>query len=138
MNEDYKKTENSENKGEVKTEVKKPEQGKSPSEKQGFFGLNSAFISAAGIAIFVVLYAVINISSISSVLSNIMSVLSPVIIGAGMAYLLNPVMNFFERKVFKKIKNKKLLRGISIVSTYLASVMVVAAVVVVFVTTYLK
>ena len=47
---------------------------------------------------------------LSSVFTSILSVLSPLIIGFTLAYLLNPILNLYEKKVFKFIKNKRALR----------------------------
>ena len=78
---------------------------------------------------FVVLYAIVNISNISSVVSGVIAVLNPVILGLGLAYLLNPILKFFERKAYKKIRSKKLLRVLSLISTYAVSILFLTAVV---------
>ena len=82
------------------------------------------------LAAFVGLYAVVNISSLSGFASGMISVLNPVIIGFGIAYLLNPVLKFFERKVYKRIKSKRVLRVLAMLSTYLVSAIFLIAVVV--------
>ena len=53
---------------------------------------------------FIVLYAITNLSTLSLFMSRLMSVLSPVLMGFAIAYLLNPLLNLFERTIFKKIK----------------------------------
>ena len=57
--------------------------------------------------IFIIIYAIVNIRGVTTVLSSVFSVLSPIIIGFSMAYILNPMLRFYEFKVFKKLKNKK-------------------------------
>ena len=57
---------------------------------------------------------------LSVIFSSILTVLSPLIIGFTLAYLLNPILNFFEKNIFKFIKNKKALRFIGISCTYIA------------------
>ena len=57
------------------------------------------------------------------VINSILSIISPLIIGFTMAYLLNPILNFFEKKVFKFIKNKNVLRFIGVISTYASLVL---------------
>ena len=57
---------------------------------------------------------------ISDFFNSIFTVISPIVIGFAMAYLLNPILKFFEKKVFKSIKNKKILRTVGIICTYLA------------------
>ena len=76
---------------------------------------------------FVALYAIVNRGEISSLVSNLSRVFTPVIIGAGLAYILNPVLRFFEFKVYKKIKNKSVLRALSIASTFVVTVVAIAA-----------
>ena len=101
----------------------KKTQGKSVGDSRGFY------VILVSVVAFVVLYAIVNISNISSVASEIVSVLNPIILGFGFAYLLNPVLNFFERKAYKKIRNKKLLRVLSLISTYVVSVLFLTAVI---------
>ena len=77
--------------------------------------------------IFVAAFLIINISALSDVVSSLISVFSPVILGFAIAYFLNPLLRIFEFKVFKGIKNKKLLRGISILMTYVTTVTILVA-----------
>ncbi|MBQ9112086.1 MAG: AI-2E family transporter [Clostridia bacterium] len=81
------------------------------------------FITCA--VLFVLLYAIVNIGVISSAVSSVLSVFSPIIIGFGIAYVLNPILRFFEFKVYKKIKRLNVLRALSIVSTYVVAVLLV-------------
>lgn len=57
-------------------------------------------------------------------ISKLLSVLTPLIIGFVIAFILNPLLNLFEKKVFKKALNKpekfKTKRALSLVCTYLA------------------
>ncbi len=77
--------------------------------------------------IFVVLYAAVNIGHISATFSSILDVFTPILLGIGFAYLLNPLLKIYEFKVYKKIKNKHVLRALSMVSTYLTVILVIAA-----------
>lgn len=64
----------------------------------------------------VVLYLVLtHLSMFSSLFKGAMAVLSPVLIGAVIAYLLNPTVNFFEKKVFKKIKKESARHTLSVI-----------------------
>ena len=109
--------------------VNEKKQNETPKTARKFEGTPlGVLIVMIAIVVFVVLYAIVNISSISTIVSDVISVLSPVILGAGLAYLLNPILKFFEKKVFKKIKNKKLLRAISLVFTYLSVILVIVGV----------
>lgn len=60
---------------------------------------------------------------ISGILGSIINVLSPLIIGFTMAYLLNPVLNFFEKKIFPFIKNKRALRCVGVLFTYITFIL---------------
>ena len=76
------------------------------------------------IALLIVLITV-NITPLSNFILSIFSIASPIIIGAAIAYLLNPLLKFLEFVVFKKIKSKKLIRAISLVLTYIIALFVV-------------
>ena len=106
MNQDFEKKEGSQDEN-------KARKGGEPKRKS-FSGL---IIAALCAVIFVILYAIVNASSLSGAATSVVNVLNPVILGFGIAYLLNPILNFFERKAFKFVKNKKLLRALSLVST---------------------
>ena len=80
--------------------------------------------SGAAVAIFcavtfLVLYTIVNISAFSEIFSRILSVLTPIILGFGLAFLLNPLLKLFERRVFAKMKNKRAVRTLSMLLTYL-------------------
>ena len=77
--------------------------------------------------VFVLLFAIVNIDAISAVFSSVLSLISPILIGFAIAYILNPLLKLFEFKIYKKIKNKNLLRGLSIASTYVVAVLFVVA-----------
>ena len=68
-----------------------------------------------------------NLTAVAGFLSGVLKILAPVIVGFCLAFILNILMNFFERKVFKKLgKSKKrvvrsLLRPLSLVSTIIAT-----------------
>ena len=49
-----------------------------------------------------------NISGVLSWVYKAVNLMSPIIIGLVIAYLINLIVVFFERKVFKKIKRAKL------------------------------
>lgn len=62
-------------------------------------------------------------SKMLGAINSFFKILSPVITGFVLAFILNPLLNFFEKTVFKKVltkdKNKKLKRAISMICTYL-------------------
>jgi len=90
---------------------------------------NSPAAMLACFIIFVVLYAIVNISIFANLFSAILSVFAPIILGAALAYMLNPLLKLFEFKIFKKIKNKKLLRGLSLLMTFVVAFLIVAAII---------
>ncbi len=98
-----------------------PEEG--PKKKKH----STATIAIACAIVFLVLYAVVNISVFSGIFSGLLSVFAPVILGGGIAYILNPLLKLYEFKVFKKIKSKRLLRTLSMIMTYVTSFLILAA-----------
>lgn len=84
-------------------------------------------VATACAVFFVVFYSLINVSAINVFFSSILSVISPIILGFTFAYMLNPIFKLFEFKILKKIKSKKLLRGLSLVFTYLVAVIIIVA-----------
>ena len=125
MNEDFDKKDTQDGEPVEEKPREDAKENKNGKEK----GSRSFIVIAICLAAFVVLYAVVNVSGLSSAASNVISVLNPVILGFGLAYLLNPVLKFFERKVFKKISNKTVLRVLSLVSTYVLSLLLLTAVI---------
>ena len=63
----------------------------------------------------VLLYVLLaHISSIWDAISKFSSYFLPVLLGCVLAYLMNPLAKFYERKLFKKIKKEKLGWGLSV------------------------
>ena len=63
-----------------------------------------------GISIFVLYLAIHYWTATASIIKTFLSAVLPLIIGAVIAYPLNILMGFFERHVFSKAKNPKLLK----------------------------
>ena len=72
---------------------------------------------AAGILCAVVICYVllVHLGDIAGFFGSVVSVLSPIIIGLVLAYIIDPVAKFFETKVFKKMKKETARRTISAV-----------------------
>ena len=88
-----------------------------------------AYTFAAGFA--VVLYVMLtHFEGIGNFFSAFKNVVSPVICGFIMAYLMNPLVNYFERKIYKGIKKEKSRHSLSVVTTVL---IVIVAIVLLFV-----
>ena len=86
----------------------------------------------------VILYAIVaNINAVKDFLRLIIGVLSPVLIGAACAYVLNIPMRFFERKLFKRLDTskkpfvRKLKRPFSIITTYI-TVFIIITILIIF------
>ncbi len=88
---------------------------------------NAMPVALALAIIFVSLYTIVNVEKFTGIFSAILSVTAPILIGASMAYLLNPILKLFEFKVFKRIKNKNLVRGLSLLLTYVVAILFVVA-----------
>lgn len=91
-----------------------------------YWGITAFLVIVLSISFFILIY---NYRDIVTVLTKIVSILMPFIIGLSIAYLLCPIMNFFERKVFlpllKRLKLKKIDRSPRIIA--LISTLIVAA-----------
>ena len=90
------------------------------SEKEKLLGILCVFG-----AIFLVLFAIVNIGTISVWFSWIVSVLNPVIIGFIIAYLCNPINKWLYNKALSKVKRAKLKKSLSIALTYVIVLLVV-------------
>ena len=74
-------------------------------------------------ATIILIFIMLDPDRITGAINNFLAILSPVITGFVLAFILNPTLNFFENIVFKKVltsdKHKKLKRALSMVLTYL-------------------
>ncbi len=99
-----------------------------------------AFLVLAATALFTL--AVMNLPALKNVLTEFVDVSAPLIGGVIIAYLLMPLLNVFDKKLFKNIglkKNKtKLRRALSVLCTYLVLVIILTAFVMLFVPELVK
>ncbi len=79
------------------------------------------------IIIFAVVYIIVNVPIISSFVSGLIKILAPILIGASIAYILNPILKIYEYKIFRKLKNKNARRSLSIILTYLTALALIVA-----------
>lgn len=84
-----------------------------------------AIILFGGAVYFLIRY----FESLGSMVRFIWGIITPFVVGAVMAFILNIPMNFFERKVFKKWMGKKIVRPASLIVTLLLVALVVLGVV---------
>ena len=82
----------------------------------------SAFLVLAATALFVML--LLNLSEAVAGVRWFLSLFIPFYIGFAIAYLLNPIMVFWEEKVFHKLKRPQLRRVLSLSVTYLLFILV--------------
>lgn len=73
--------------------------------------------------IFIVLYLIVNLSAVTGLAEAVLSVIAPILIGAAIAYLLNPLLKLFEFKILKKLKSNSVKRGLSILLTYVVALL---------------
>ncbi len=85
------------------------------------------FAACVGVVLYVLLT---HMTGIGNFFSAFRDVISPVICGAVMAYLMNPLCNYFERKLFHKVKKDKLRHSLAVITTV---VLVLIAIVLLFI-----
>ncbi len=74
------------------------------------------------------LFAAAVMEPVVAFLRNVISILSPLIIGAVIAYLCDPFFEFFEFRVFRRIKNVSVCRGLSLFCTVITAFAIVGLV----------
>ena len=95
---------------------------------KSYFGIGlTAFIV---IACSILFYMIINrFDVIISGFNLVINILMPMIMGLVIAYLLNPLLNFFEQTIFKKIqpqlKYSKVRRAVSVTTTFVVVILLV-------------
>lgn len=88
---------------------------------------NIALYAFLAVAASIIFYETVqNADTLLKKASGVFSVLQPVIIGIVLAYILNPILRFFDDRMLKTLFEKKLKRrwrrGIAIVLTYLVAI----------------
>ncbi len=76
--------------------------------------------------ILIVAYCVVNLDRITLVIQQMGDIIAPLIIGAIIAYLCNPILVFYEYRVFRRLKNGGLRRGLSLLFTVLTAIAAIA------------
>ena len=71
------------------------------------------------LALLAVTFVVIKRESFSSFIGEIFRIFRPVIIGAVLAYLCNPIFRMFEGRVFSRVRSFTARRTLSLIGTYL-------------------
>lgn len=78
------------------------------------------------LALLAVIFVIIKRESFTSFLEQIFRILRPVIIGAVIAYLCNPIFRMFERLVFSGIRSFSFRRTLSLIGTYIVLALIFA------------
>lgn len=78
------------------------------------------------LAVLAVVFIIIKRESFSSFIEQILRVLRPVIIGAVIAYLSNPIFRIFEGRAFAGIRSFTTRRTLSLIGTYIVLALIVA------------
>ena len=84
------------------------------------------YITATVIALVILVMAFYQ--PISAALQYILSILSPLIIGAVIAYLCDPILEFYEYRLFRRMPKGNLRRGLSLILTVLSVIGIVAVI----------
>ncbi len=85
------------------------------SKEQRSWGFVAFSVVAAG-AVFIAI--LLHLSEVFSAVKTVLSLFIPFYIGFAIAYLLNPILKFWEEKVFKKIKKPQVKRVLAMGVTY--------------------
>lgn len=98
----------------------------SPTKRKiAYLGKKTLFFGLLAI-IFIILYCVINIDSVSTLLHRIGQIVSPLIIGCVIAYLCNPILEFYEYRVLRRLGKSGLRRGLSLLFAVLTVIAIIA------------
>ncbi len=80
------------------------------------------------ISVALLLFAAAVMDPVVAFLRNLLSILSPLIIGAVIAYLCDPILELYEYRLFKRIKKVGLRRGLSLFCTVITAFAIVGLV----------
>ena len=71
-------------------------------------------------------FILINVKEILSFIGSIISIMMPLVYGLVLAYIMHPIVNLFDKKIFKKIEKETSRRNLSILCTLFVIVGVIA------------
>lgn len=75
------------------------------------------------------LYVIANLDKLAAFFYSVGNILKPLVVGGVIAYLCNPILVFYEYRVFKRMKKGGLRRGLSLTLTVLTALAIVTLVV---------
>jgi predicted PurR-regulated permease PerM len=95
--------------------------GKATAAKPSFRERYGSKVLTFGIltVVAILLYIVVNMTEVKTFLLNVLGHTAPVIYGAIIAYLCDPILKFYEFKVFRRMKKGGARRGLSLFLTVL-------------------
>lgn len=76
--------------------------------------------------VFFLIVALSNLSAINSFLARVLDILSPVLLGLCIAYLINPLFRVLERRAFYRVRPASLRRTLALLLTYAVVVALIA------------
>ncbi len=79
--------------------------------------------------LFLALVCIINLQQVNRWIGWLFMLLRPVLIGLALAYLLNPIFRFFERRVLSRLRPQTLRRVLSLLCTYLSVLILISLIV---------
>jgi len=85
------------------------------SKEQRSWGL-IAFLVGAAIAVFISI--LLHLEQVADGIKTVLSLFVPFYIGFAIAYLLNPIMKFWEEKILRRLKKPKAKRTLALLITY--------------------
>ena len=113
---------------EVITQMNRPDSNRRKNKDQRTRRNIVFSISTVVFAVLVlVFYVISNLPAVGDFLSKVISIFTPLIGGAALAYLCNPILNFFERRLLRRVP-ATLRRMLGIFLTYLFFILVIAAI----------
>lgn len=62
-------------------------------------------------------FILINVKEILGFIGSIISIMMPLVFGLVLAYIMHPIVNFFDKKIFKKVEKEASRRNLSILCT---------------------
>ncbi|MBQ8338902.1 MAG: AI-2E family transporter [Clostridia bacterium] len=76
----------------------------------------------------VIVLVMANFDALLQPIKALNEILAPIFIGLVLAYICNPILRFFEKKVFFRLKNRRTNRGFSMLLTYVVLLLIIAGV----------
>lgn len=92
-----------------------------PVSKWAKLSKNTLVFAALGL-ILVTAYCVVNIDHVAHAIRQAGKIIAPLFIGAVIAYLCNPILEFYEYRALRRLKNGGLRRGLSLTFTVLTAI----------------